>query len=79
MTDITSPNPADLTAYGAAIRMARERAGKRQGEFANEIEISGTHLSNIEAGRRRPSPAVFWRIANALNINDAERWERVAS
>lgn len=60
-----------LVHFGSEVRAARERAGKRQGEFAAEMEISRQHLTNVETGRRRARPAIYWRIANALDLDPA--------
>lgn len=67
-----------LVRFGSEVRAARERAGKRQGEFAAEIEISRQHLTNVETGRRRARAAIYWRIANALDLDPADV-EQVAS
>lgn len=79
MTNATSTDrdPA-LVRFGSEVRSARERAGKRQGEFAAEINISRQHLTNVEIGRRRARPAIYWRIANALDIAPALVDELVA-
>lgn len=66
----TDRDPA-LVRFGSEVREARERAGKRQGEFAAEIGISRQHLTNVETGRRRAAPAIYWRIANALGLDAA--------
>lgn len=71
MTQNSNPDPAVLADFGSAVRAARERAGKRQFEFAAQMGISPSHLSNIEAGRKSASLAIYWRIANSLGI-DAE-------
>lgn len=53
---------------GAAVRAIRELLGVRHGVFAIECDITPGYLSNIEAGRKQPSPAVQRAIANRLGV-----------
>ncbi len=53
---------------GAALRVIRERSGLRVNELAALAKMTPSHLTNIEANRRRPSPAVAKAIADALNV-----------
>jgi transcriptional regulator with XRE-family HTH domain len=53
----------------AAVRTIRERSGQSQTAFAALLEIHRSHLSNIEAGRRRASPKVVVAIAKALKVD----------
>ena len=59
----------DLVAFGQTVREARERAGKLAVPFSRELGISRQHYTNIEAGLTRASNAVYWRIANALDLD----------
>lgn len=54
---------------GATVRALREALGIRHGEFATDVQVSTGYLSNIEAGRRQPDPAVVRRIANRLGVS----------
>jgi len=47
---------------GLDIKIARIRAGLRQYQVAMSVGISPARLSEIEAGRRRPSPELLERI-----------------
>lgn len=69
MTDTTTPKDPALIEFGSAARAAREKAGKRLVEFAGEVDVSEYHLRAIETGRDRASNAVYWRIANALELD----------
>lgn len=48
---------------GAALRVIRERSGYSVSALAREVKMSQAHLSNIELGRRQPSPAAAKRLA----------------
>jgi len=47
---------------GVEIKIARIRAGLLQYEVAANVGILPNRLSEIEAGRRRPSPELLKRI-----------------
>lgn len=70
---MTSPASSEkdpaLVQFGLTVRLHRERAGKRGVDLASELEISGRHLRRIEAGECRAANAVYWRIANALDLD----------
>jgi transcriptional regulator with XRE-family HTH domain len=65
---VTTDRDPALVAFGEKVRAARERAGKRSGEFAAEMQVSRHTLQNIEAGRTRASNVIYWRIADALDL-----------
>lgn len=56
-------------ANGASIRALREALGIRHGDLARDLDISAGYLTNIEAGRKQPSPAVVRAIANRLGVS----------
>jgi transcriptional regulator with XRE-family HTH domain len=62
---------SQTTAYpeGIEIKVARIRAGLRQYEVAASVGILPNRLSEIEAGRRRPSPQLLQRIFEAIQGN----------
>jgi len=68
-----------LIHFGSAARTAREKAGKRLVEFAAEIDISEYHLRSIETGRDRASNIVYWKIADALDLDPTPVLRKVAS
>jgi transcriptional regulator with XRE-family HTH domain len=72
MTNPPAPRDHALVHFGTEVRAARVRAGKRQGEFASEVDISRKHLANVEFGRPCVSDAIYWRIANALDLDASE-------
>ncbi len=53
---------------GAAVKAIREALGVPQGVLAREVTVSQGYLSNIEAGRKQPDPAVARRIADRLGV-----------
>lgn len=52
----------------AALRSIRELAGVRSGDLARAAGISPPFLSNIEAGRKTPSPTVLHALAQRLGV-----------
>ena len=48
----------------------------KQGEFADHIGISISHLSLIESGKRTPSLEVALDIAEALDLCVGEIWSK---
>lgn len=53
---------------GTAIKIFRMTKGFRQGDFAQRVGVSPTHLSLVEGGRRRPSLPLVERIAKELGV-----------
>lgn len=56
-------------AHGPAIRAIREALGIKHGIFAVDCDISPGYLTNIEKGKRQPSPTVIAAIARRLGVN----------
>ena len=59
----------DYKAIGKRIKIARIRANLKQENLAELIDVSPTHLSNIETGTTRVSLQTIVRIANALSVS----------
>jgi transcriptional regulator with XRE-family HTH domain len=51
-----------------ALRVIRQRSGLSESELARVAGLSQPHLSNIETGRRKASPAVIRALADALRV-----------
>lgn len=51
-----------------ALRTIRQRSGMSVTSLADAAGIKQAHLSNIEAGRRKASPAVIVALARALKV-----------
>lgn len=51
-----------------ALRIIRERSGLTLSQLARASGVSQPHLSNVEAGRRRPSPGLLGRLAHELRV-----------
>lgn len=58
-----------LVRFGGEVRAARERAGKRQEDFAGEMGVTRRTISNIETGNERASNLLYWKVANALDLD----------
>lgn len=58
----------DYKAIGKRIKIARIKADLTQERLSELVEISPTHLSNIETGTTRVSLNAIVSIANALEI-----------
>lgn len=58
----------DYKAIGKRIKIVRIKADLTQEMLAEKIELSPTHLSNIETGTTRVSLATIVSIANGLDI-----------
>ena len=59
----------DLEKIGIKISSRRRELGITQSQLAEKTNISNTHLSNIERGKKAPSFELFIDICEELNIN----------
>lgn len=59
----------DLTLLGNRIRVARERKGITQEDFAERVDISPSHVSVIERGVKASRVDTLVRIANELDVS----------
>lgn len=58
----------DYKAIGKRIKIARIKADMTQEHLAEAVELSPTHLSNIETGTTRVSLNAIVSLANALSV-----------
>ena len=58
----------DYKAIGKRIKIARIKADLTQERLAEMVEISPTHMSNIETGTTRVSLTAIVCLANALSV-----------
>ncbi len=58
----------DYKAIGKRIKIARIKADLTQERLAESVNISPTHLSNIETGTTRVSLTAIVNLANALSV-----------
>ena len=58
----------DYKAIGKRIKIARIKADFTQERLAEAVEISPTHMSNIETGTTRVSLSAIVSLANALSV-----------
>lgn len=58
----------DYKAIGKRIKIARIRADLTQERLAELVDVSPTHLSNIETGSTRVSLTLIVNLANALSV-----------
>lgn len=59
----------DLSKVGNRIKQARKSRGISQVELAGKLDISVSHLSNIENGKSTVGLDIFIDIIDALNIS----------
>jgi len=57
---------------GEVIKSRRQMIGFSQRELAQRVGVKGSHIAYIEAGRRRPSLALLFRLAKNLDLNRQE-------
>ena len=57
-----------MTTFGDRLRDAREIKGWKQGKLAAEIGVTQAAISQLENGRRRPTPALVTKLAEALEV-----------
>jgi transcriptional regulator with XRE-family HTH domain len=57
---------------GQRIRARRLELGITLRELGRRVEVSAPYLTDLEAGRRHPSPEVLQRIAAALELPASE-------
>lgn len=65
--------PGPQTGVGAILRDWRSRRRRSQMDLALDVGVSTRHLSFIETGRARPSPAMLDALAGALEVPLRER------
>ena len=58
----------DYKSLGKRVKIARIRAELTQEKLAEAVELSPTHLSNIETGTTRVSLQTMVHLANALGV-----------
>ncbi|MHB8490644.1 MAG: helix-turn-helix domain-containing protein [Solirubrobacteraceae bacterium] len=64
------------SAFGRAVRAAREERGLSQEALAFECELDRSYIGGIERGERNPSLTNILRIATALAIAPSALLER---
>jgi transcriptional regulator with XRE-family HTH domain len=72
MVTMTWPAP-DSRPVGELLREWRERRRISQLDLAIEAEVSARHLSFVETGRSRPTPAMILRLTEHLGVPLRER------
>jgi plasmid maintenance system antidote protein VapI len=64
----TDKRHEDAVRMGATIRALRLAYGWKLGNFASCVGVAYSHLSNIEAGRKRCTPQLARRVAEVLGV-----------
>lgn len=78
LTSITVERDAKLLrAFGARIRVLRQRVSLSQEALADKARLDRTYLGGIERGERNPSFQNIARIARALDISISELMQGV--
>ncbi|GLF93914.1 helix-turn-helix domain-containing protein [Streptomyces yaizuensis] len=77
MTNIKELNPDESpqAAFGAKVRSARETRQWRQEDLSERMDVSSTHVSAIETGRRPPTLRFARKADRALECGD--KFERL--
>jgi transcriptional regulator with XRE-family HTH domain len=66
-----TPDASPQAAYGARLRRLREERGWSQVELGAQVEYSGTHISQVENGRKFPTLRFSRRVDTVLGTGDA--------
>jgi predicted ATPase/DNA-binding XRE family transcriptional regulator len=70
----------DASSFGVVLQRLRRRTGLSQQELAERASLSLRGIADLERGaRRRPYPATVRRLADALELNEADRAALVTS
>lgn len=64
---------AGVAIDGAKLRVRRQISGQTMAGFAQRCGVHLSYISHIERGERRPSPPMFVRICEALDIPEDKR------
>ena len=59
----------DLIELGKRVRLIRKELHISQKDFAKKINISGSFLSEIEAGKSKPGYDFFYHISKVCNVS----------
>lgn len=59
---------AELSRMGATLQVLRKTRGMTVDQLANELQVSGSHIRNIEAGRRPLTAILVAKAAQALAV-----------
>ena len=68
----------DLAAVGKRIKQVRERHDMTQEELAEKVDISASHMSVVERGKKGVKVETLVNIANALDVSPNELLQDVA-
>src|SRR5260370_41949862 len=73
MTTMTLPAQPGTRPVGQLLREWRERRRLSQLDLSIRADISARHLSFVETGRSRPTPAMILRLTEQLQVPLRER------
>jgi transcriptional regulator with XRE-family HTH domain len=57
---------------GEVIKLRRESIGLSQRQLGRRAGVTASHIAYIEAGRRRPSYSLLFRLGQGLNLGSQE-------
>lgn len=69
---LTTPNRLAPGLVGARLRQRRMERGISLRQFARDIDVSASFISQLETGKAQPSVATFFSICAALDISTDE-------
>ena len=64
--------------FGKVVKQLREEKKMTQEKLAELAEIDRTYIYRLETGKRSPSLAIIFRIAQALKLPPAQLIEKVS-
>ena len=65
-------------AFGAAVRLFREKSGISQENLAERADLDRTYVSGVERGVRNPTLRIIEKLAVALGVSNAKLFEEAA-
>lgn len=65
-------------AFGAAVRLLREKSGISQENLAERADLDRTYVSGVERGVRNPTLRIIEKLAVALGVSSVKLFEEAA-
>ena len=65
------------SAFGKALREAREAIGLSQESFADAVKMDRTTISLLERGKQSPTLETVWRLCEQLEVMPSKLIARV--
>ncbi|HEY1826008.1 MAG TPA: XRE family transcriptional regulator [Acidimicrobiales bacterium] len=72
-----SSDPANSASLGPRLRARREEMGFSLRQFARDLNVSASFISQLETGKTQPSVATLYAICTALNMTIDDVFDEV--